>query len=184
MASFTFPLTGPLGGDGVAFSELNNISKLLVAMSTAVQSFETAGQQVLSQRTIDNAIGTQLDEIGKVVNQGRIGLDDDTYRRYLRATISTHRSHGTVEDLIKVIDLIIFEDNATYVVVRSTGTALVQVIGVGITDALALVALSFLRRAAATGVRVVLQYGNVWPLYRFDAGPGLDIGHFGGEVTI
>ncbi len=162
----------------------SNIVKLLTAVCSAgFQPLEDTMQQVFLQRTIDNSVGTQLDAIGKLVGQPRNGLADDDYRRYCRAGISANRSKGTVEDLLKVIDLVIFDDSATYVVTPSSpATVTIAITELGITDDLANVAFIFMRRSAATGVRVILEYGNVTPLFTFDLGPGLDTGHLAGVI--
>lgn len=162
----------------------SNIVKLLTAICSAgFQPVENMMQQLLLQRTVDNAVGTQLDVVGRLVGQDRNGLDDDTFRRYCRANISAHRSKGTVEDLLRVIDLVIFDTAASYKVVQSSpATVVVRVAGLGITDALATVTFVFLRRTASSGVRLILEYGNVTPLFTLDLGPGLDVGHLAGAI--
>ena len=177
-----FPLAGPLGGFD-ALLDLNNISRMLYVVAVSSQTLETAQQQVLRQRTLENAVGANLDVIGKLVGQPRVGLDDDTYRRYCRASITANKSRGTAEELIDVADLVIFEDDAVYVVtIMSVAAVIVRVTEIGITDDLAQVTFNFLRRAASAGVRLVLEYGNTWPLFTFDSGPGFDEGHFGGQI--
>lgn len=159
---------------------LNNISLLLSAFGVSVQDLESALQQVLRQRTLENAIGAQLDAIGAIVGQPRDGLDDNTYRRYCRATVAAHRSNGTVEDIIRVANFVIFDPSAIYIVAQeSIATIDVRVQGIALTDVLAMVLLGFLRKSAAAGVRVMETYGTSPPetWFRFDVGPGLDVGH-------
>jgi hypothetical protein len=164
----------------------NNISLLLAALCSAgVQPIENTLQQVLTQRTLDTAIGAQLDVIGKIVGQLRGGLDDDTYRQYLRAAITANNSGGTVADLIRVLDLVLLDQDAVFVVMpQPVATVHVLVDDVAITTELANTAFLFLARAAAAGVRVMLDYGTSpsaeW--FRFDSGPGYDQGHFIGRI--
>lgn len=165
------------------FKGKTNIEKLLSAINVSVQDLENAAQQVLLQRTIDNAVGAQLDAIGVIVGEARAGLDDETYRRRVRARISVHRSKGTVDDLIRVTDLVVFDDDATIRVQQTpVATVIIHVEGAIVSDELADTTLfSFLTATAAAGVRVVLHSRSVDPdtVFRFDgAGPGLDEGFF------
>src|SRR5687768_3990656 len=106
--------------------EGNTNEKLLAVLATPFQSLESALQQLLTERSIDTAIGAQLDVIGRVVGQKRNGMSDDDYRRYCRARIATNRANGTVENLITITDLIIYDDDAVYEV-ESQGIATVVV---------------------------------------------------------
>lgn len=139
----------------------NNITKLLKAVCGPIQDLENAMQQVLIKRGVDTAIGYQLDVIGKIVGQARNGLDDDTYRRYVRARIRVHNSTGTVEDAIRVSDLIIYDDDAYYhVLMPGTAGFVVRVENV-IVDELSEPLITFLRPTAAAGVRAIAE---TWPL--------------------
>ena len=163
----------------------NNIEKLLTASCASIQDLETVCQQVLTQRSIDTAVGAQLDVIGVIVYQDRNGLDDETYRRYLRATIATHRSNGTVENLIRVADLVIFDDDALYTVEpQNYGTVRMRIENLAIDVGLAATVFTFLARTASTGVRVILEFGSGAPAgwFRYDVGPGYDVGLYGGRI--
>lgn len=177
----TLPLSLPVAlGDGSVEDELNNISKFLTAIcQTGVQPLVDCLNQLYAQRSISTAVGANLDVIGRIVGQPRNGLDDDTYRRYCRANIFAHRSRGTAEDLLRVADLIVFEDAATYdIQPGGVATVVVTIEGFAVTDDLARVVFTFLQRSASIGIRVLLQYVNqLTPVFQFDAGPGLDVGH-------
>lgn len=160
----------------------NPMEKLLTACAGEVQALWTACKQVLLQRTVDNAIGQQLDDIGKLVGQERDGLDDDTFRRRVRARISVHRSKGTFEDVIRVTSLIIFDDNATIrVEQQSYATIVVHVENVSVSATIADSTLfGFLQAVVGAGMRVLLHSGTTSPStwFRLDTGPGLDSGIF------
>lgn len=183
MPFLAFPLSSPFDGGGTSEEEPNNITKLLTAICQAgIQPLESCLQQLLTQRSIDTAIGVNLDVIGAIVAQPRNGLDDDTYRRYCRANITAHRSKGRVEDLITVSDLIIFDDDAVITVQpQPVATVVVAILGVGISDDLALVLFTFLQRTVAVGVRLILQYSTATP-FQFDVGPGFDDGALSASV--
>ena len=143
----------------------NNISKLLTAICTPIQDCENALQQLLTQRALDTAQGAQLDALGVIVGQPRNGLDDDTYRLYLRARIATNRSNGTTENLIQIVSLIV-NDSTIKVTVTNEGTATVRVaiLSTAITDALAVVLNAFMQAAKSAGVRLVFEWTSVAPI--------------------
>ncbi len=186
MSLLGFSLADELGAEEDTLDPVNNISKLLTAICSAgVQPVEDCLRQLLTQRSLDTAVGAQLDVIAKLVGLTRAGLDDDTLRRYCRAIISAHRSKGTIEDLLKVVDLVIFEDDAHYLVLpQPIATVQIRVEDIAITEDLAATTFTFLAKTAAAGVRVMLDFGVSDPTtwFRFDSGPGYDVGHFIGRI--
>lgn len=141
----------------------NNITKLLRAWLAGVQDIENALQQLLTMRFIDTAVGVQLDVLGNIVGQGRDGLVDATYRRYIRARISANRSKGTIADAIRVADLVVYDD-ASYLNVRNYGRAsyalIVEDIIIDNYDVIQAL-IMFLRAASSAGVRPIAE---TWPL--------------------
>ena len=59
---------------------------------------------------IDNAVGSQLDALGWIVGEERLGRSDDIYRLYIRARIRINRSNGRVSDTLLVARLILEAD--------------------------------------------------------------------------
>ena len=158
----------------------NNIEKLLAALLVPMQDIENALQQLRYYRSVDTAEGDQLDVIGRIVGQLRLGLDDDTYRRYIRARIATHNSDGTTEDLLTICELVVYDDDAVYTLVQEgTATARLSVTEISLDPDLAAVLFGFLNAARAAGVRIILTWWESPPaeMFRFDAGPGFDVGH-------
>ncbi len=137
----------------------NNIKKLLTAIiSAGIQPVENSLQDLLLNRSVSTAVGYQLDILGKIVGQVRQGLDDDTYRRYIRARITTNRSDGVIEDLITISDLVVFVDSATYQVDNQGAAAVVlRILGIATSEDLANVVIDFLNDAVSAGVRVILE---------------------------
>lgn len=187
--SINLGVTGVAAGVALRFSlsefdSLNNVGRLVASLCGPVQDLWDTMMQVLLQRSLDNAVGAQLDVIGKLVKRARGGLDDETYRRYCRATIAAHRSRGTVDELVNIAELVVFDSSLLVDVdPERFGTVRVQLLDIPVTDQLADVVFLFLRQAASAGVRVILQYGNTIPVFRFDQLPGLDQGHLGGEIS-
>lgn len=158
----------------------NNVEKLVATLATPFQSLENALQQLLTERSIDTAVGAQLDVIGKLVGQARNGLDDDTYRRYCRARIATNRSNGTIENLITVTDLIVYDDDAYYEVDnQGIATVVLRIQNHAITENLANIVIKFLRDTISAGVRVIIEYFTSTPgtTFKWDTpGRGWDTG--------
>lgn len=158
---------------------MTNVQKLVAAIVQPAQDVENALQQMLLQRWIDSAVGVQLDQIGEIVGQARLGMDDDDYRRLCRARILTNRSDGRFETLI-AIALLVLNEVGVVVTVTNEGTATVRVFAnqVVTTDAVGELLASFLQLAVSGGVRVVTQWEESpdADVFRFDSGPGYDVG--------
>lgn len=136
----------------------NNIRKLLKCWLSPAQYLEGVLQQLYSERSIDTAIGAQLDVLGRLVGQARDGLNDDTYRRYIRARISVNRSKGRIQDIIRVADLVVDDVHARFNLKNQGRAAYVlKIEDVATTFALSLVVLDLVKDATAAGVRVIIE---------------------------
>jgi hypothetical protein len=168
----------PLGGEVDNLDE-NNIKKLLRSWLSGVQTVEVALEQLLTLRAIDTAEGAQLDVLGKVVGQGRGGLVDDDYRRYIRARVRANRSHGTVRDVLAVANLVINDDDA-YVEIEQQGNAayVLKVDDIPFSFSNSLILLQMVTRATSAGVRVIVETNADTPENSFNLldGPGKGFG--------
>lgn len=135
------------------------LEALLTYLIEPAQSIESAFWQLLSERGVDVATDEQLNILGRVVGQSRGGLEDDDYRRYIRARIATNRSNGTTEDLIRITQLVVYDD-LLLVEVSNIGiaTVVVRVRGMGVSEELGESLLSFLQSAVSAGVRLLVEY--------------------------
>lgn len=160
--------------------DTNNMVKVLTAIITPIQDIENTLQALLL-RTVNDATGEALTVIGRVVGEFRFTDDDDLYRRAVRARIATNRSSGRVEDMIKVITLIL--NDAGYAIrYRNDGnaTATIQI------DNLAMPSMEvfdllmrFVRDAQGGGVRTIVEAPLSTPstCFKWDtAGRGWDSG--------
>lgn len=73
-------------------------------------------------RSVDTATGVVLNMLGALVGEPRRGDVDDDYRRRIRARIAINRSSGMVEDIIRVVRLVL-SDEAAFIRVYNGGTA-------------------------------------------------------------
>lgn len=67
-----------------------------------IQDLEDVLQLFFDRLNIDISEGVQLDGIGKIVNQDRLGLTDELYRLFLKGRIGANVSEGDIERLIEV----------------------------------------------------------------------------------
>lgn len=160
-------------------ADQNNITRLLTAWLSGVQDVENVLQQLYSNRSIDTAVGYQLEVLGRLVGQGREGLSDDIYRRRIRARVSANRSKGTISEIIKVADLVVNDVNAT-LVVKNQGAAgyVLQVADIAFSLMDSLVLRDMLADSTAAGVRVIVETNADVPssAFNFSDGPGKGFG--------
>lgn len=138
-----------------------NIEAWLSALVRPLNDVQQAIDDLRRMRRIDDATGVWLDRIGKKVVQLRGDLDDDTYRRYLRARIATSKSRGTPRELVAIARAILGA-GVGRVVLDDQGYASVAISidDYAMTEDIANALISFLAVAAAAGVRVVLETFN------------------------
>ncbi len=89
------------------FKGLINWEKLLDVYSRQIQDLEDMFFELIEKRFIDDAVGVQLDGLGRIIGAPRNGLADEPYRVQLRVQIRINRSSGTVEDIISVVALLV-----------------------------------------------------------------------------
>lgn len=106
------------------------IAALLTSELEQVQELEDAIWDVIVGRLIDNAVGVQLDALGKIVGQKRQGAGDEVFRARIRARIWANRSLGHPDDIIKVVQLAsgLADDEWTYTEVYPAGF-LIELLG-------------------------------------------------------
>lgn len=88
------------------FSRSANLRSLLAAYLIQVQDLEDGLWEVIEERLLANAEGSQLDTIGRLVRaRGRAGLSDVDYRVAIQCQIRINRSSGRASDIIDVAKL-------------------------------------------------------------------------------
>jgi hypothetical protein len=83
------------------------IEALVAALAQQNQDLEDALYELLTQRWLSAAVGVQLDGIGQIVGESRLGKDDATYKLHIAARILINLSTGTPEELIAIVRLLI-----------------------------------------------------------------------------
>lgn len=75
---------------------------------------EAVANQVKNERSIDTAIGIQLDKVGDIVGEKRRGRDDETYRQAIKFRVFVNVSKGRPSDLIQATLTLTQADDVQY----------------------------------------------------------------------
>lgn len=75
------------------------VEALISALPNQLSILELVFDQLKNERSIDTAIGIQLDKVGDIVGETRQGRDDETYRQYIRFRVFINISKGRPHDL-------------------------------------------------------------------------------------
>ena len=82
------------------------IEALVEALAGGAEAAEDETFGLLLSHTLTAAQGALLDQWGALVGEARQGLDDEDYRRFIRARLLANRSQGTVPELVAVFSII------------------------------------------------------------------------------
>jgi hypothetical protein len=82
------------------------IAALLRSYINRVQEIEDAAWEVLQAFDVNTCDETRLKVLAKIVGVSNFGWDLETFRAVVRARIATNRSHGTEDDILRVLRLI------------------------------------------------------------------------------
>ena len=95
------------------YRESPNLRNYIYGLLVEAENLEQVFQDLINLRSISYAIGTNLDNIGTIVGQSRqVGdqtLDDDDFRKFIRAKIVRNYTTGTPEEIIASV-IFILED--------------------------------------------------------------------------
>jgi hypothetical protein len=114
-------------GKALLIDEFRNrprIEAMLCALLEEVQVLDDTVWRVLTERTIDNAVGVQLDTIGDIVGQPRGSLvDDEDFRAAIRGRIKANSSDGSTEDIYAIVVATLGSPTTVIAKLRRYGTA-------------------------------------------------------------
>lgn len=82
------------------------IVALLQSFLTQCAELEVKLGELETERYLDTAVGAQLDGLGDILGQDRLGLNDEDYRQLLRARVLVNASRGTANEIIEIFQLI------------------------------------------------------------------------------
>lgn len=96
---FTKHVSQGLGRLLAQFQGQPNFAGVLSSLLTQVQEIEVMFIALINERYLSTAVGAQLDGIGRVVGELRLGRSDTDYRAVLSGRIRANRANGRVEDI-------------------------------------------------------------------------------------
>lgn len=166
------------------FRNLPNITAWADMIAAQAQDLEDAAQLLLTIVNIDDSVGAQLDVIGRVVGQIRAGASDAIYRLYLKARIIANRSSGTPEQLFSIMRALFGSTAAPRYYPGFVKQFVLDISGAVLTREQALVGTQFLVSKEESGARGIFKWHEspTAALFRFDIGPGFDVGVFAGAL--
>lgn len=92
------------------YSDSTNLQELIKVYTSQIQELETVFFDLLNNRTINNSSGQQLDNVGTLIDQDRLGYDDTTYLGLIYNKISQINSEGTIENLLSIFNILMNAD--------------------------------------------------------------------------
>jgi hypothetical protein len=103
-----------------------NFKKLITALITnQMQDLENKSRELFFRLDINRMEGAQLDKIGEIIGQNRLGYNDTFYRILIKVKIGINNSEGELERIITLWKLL---TSSTYVEVRERFPAKVKLV--------------------------------------------------------
>lgn len=80
---------------------MSNLKELISVFCTEdIQYLENKARELLFRLSIDRSEGTQLDHLGEIIGQSRLGTSDEIYRVLLKIRIGINNSEGDIERIL------------------------------------------------------------------------------------
>lgn len=96
------------------FAGKPRITALIKALAQGVQYLEDMQFDLATGSTLTAATGRELDLWGQLVDERRLGLDDDSYRAVIQTKIRALRTNGTIDDLVDIFKALTDADEVRY----------------------------------------------------------------------
>ena len=144
------------------FHDSPNLNAIQNALMEQITELEIVFEQL--RNLIDEAVGAQLDMLGKIVGQKRFGMNDADYKLWIDARILLNKSRGTEPDLRELLRVLIEQDVQIYEHPDVVFTVFIE--QVCPQDAQRL--FEIICHAKSLGVEARLQIPLQEPIFRFD----------------
>ncbi|HKL76973.1 MAG TPA: DUF2612 domain-containing protein, partial [Gammaproteobacteria bacterium] len=96
------------------YDDATKLQGLVGLWAGRMQGVEDAAYEVLTERWVDVAVGAQLDGMGEIVGEPRLGRTDTEYRAAIEIRVSLNRSGGEPERIIEFLRRIAGADKVEY----------------------------------------------------------------------
>jgi hypothetical protein len=179
-----------------------NIAYLIAALTRPFERLRKAQDQLLTERTVDTAVGAQLDVLRRLVGQPAEDTDEDTMRALVRARALANRCKGGGDQVLRIVRLVL-QDYAALPDVIAAGTMTIRAVNEGAACyvirvdgidvpwdlAVEVLTATFLGFVSGAGIRAILEFipsdGTLSlhdDSFRFD-GDATDGGGWGDALT-
>lgn len=132
----------------------------LDAVAVYVNELDAVLVDLALERTIETAVGEQLEQLGGLVGIERGASDDDDLRLRIRVEILINRSEGTIENVLGVIIAALGDDAVLELEEYAPAAFVVQHHG-AMTQVIADRIASFIERTRGGGIRGAFVYSAV-----------------------
>ncbi len=169
---FTAHVSQGLGRLLTQFQGQPNFEGQLRSFLNQVQEIENMLYSLIVERYLTTAVGAQLDGIGRVVNQLRLGLDDADYLVALQGRIVANRANSRVEDIYFMFSVLL--PGFTFELVEGIEASFTFIINEALTgsDPSLSVLSDQLQLAKGAGIRANLMAGGFPASNRFTFASG------------
>lgn len=148
------------------FRNTTTLPKFLAVYLRRFQDLENVTWDVINKRLLGVAVGNQLDMLGDLVGEPRLGRNDTDYRSAVTLRIRVNRSQGRAEDVIDVADLASAE-TASYYEYDPAGFA-VEIYNA--TSPLVVARMLYATKAVGTGGALVFtNWATTADIFKFDS---------------
>jgi hypothetical protein len=163
------------------YKDKPRLAALIKSYLGEVQVLSDATWETLVSRLIDDAVGEQLTVLSRLVGETERFEDDERQRVLVRARIAVNRSDGTLNDVIRVAEIIF----GLTPLIGEPGNAYIVVIVPEAVSVVPELEWRLLNQARAGGVRLDLYFTESAPddLFRWGTGPGWGVGVWTGTIS-
>lgn len=161
-----------------------DLSELMRAFTQEIQTVEDLVQDIIVQVVVDTAIGVQLDTIGELVRQNREGLSDEDYRPVIKIRIRANRGNGHINTITSVLQALTGADSVRYQQIGTAAYFLEFFTDAVVDPTLIAISIAIMNdmRPAGVGLGSIVQVGS--GTFRYDDGPGFDVGTYGEDLNV
>lgn len=92
------------------YSDSLNLKEIIKIYTAQIQELETVFFELLNERSLKDSVGQQLDNFGTILDQLRLGYNDEIYRGLIYNKITQLNSEGTIEDLLSIFNILMSAD--------------------------------------------------------------------------
>jgi hypothetical protein len=111
------------------FQNKPRMTNFVLSFAEQSEDLEVMFRQLLEERSLDTSSGVQLDAIGTIIGEARLGRDDAEYLLALRIRIAINSSSGTVRDIIEVTRLVLAQPDIDIIVNRVAPAVISMYVG-------------------------------------------------------